>query len=306
MFTNDKIKKALANTRVMHALTGLSPSEFTELVPAFEEAYERAKWEKYEKDTRRERKPGAGPKGIVKTTIEKLFLILFYFKCYPTFDLLAFLYDCNRSNACRRQQHLSGILEKALGKKMALPKRQLSSLEEWLEVFPQVQDLFIDGTERPTQRPKQAERQQKNYSGKKKRHTRKNLVVCDAKKRVGILSPTVEGKTHDFAMLKDTEWIARIPPGIRAYLDLGFQGVQKLYPDLAVVMPKKKPKGKELTAEEKKQNKDISRIRIVVENTMAGIKRLRIVSDVFRNRKEGFDDQVMLISCGLWNYHLAQ
>lgn len=306
MFTNDKIKKALTNKRIMRALTGLSPKEFTELAPAFEEAYEQAKWEKYEKEPRRERKPGAGPKGIVKTTEEKLFLILFYFKCYPTFDVLAFLYDCNRSNACRRQQHLSGILEKALGRKMALPKRQLSRLEELLEVFPQAQDLFIDGTERPTQRPKQAECQRKNDSGKKKRHTRKNLVVCDAEKRVGILSPTVEGNTHDFTMLKDAEWMDWIPPGMSTYLDLGFQGVQKLKPDLSIVMPKKKPKGKELTAEEKKQNKAISRIRIVVENSLAGIKRLRIVSDVFRNRKEGFDDQVMLISCGLWNYHLAQ
>ena len=143
----------------MRALTGLSPNEFTELVPAFEEAYEQAKWEKYEKDTSRERKPGAGPKGIVKTTLEKRFLILFYFKCYPTFDLLAFLSDCNRSNACRRQQHLSGILEKALGKKTALPKRQLNRLEALFEVFPQAQDLFIDGTERPAQQPKQAERQ---------------------------------------------------------------------------------------------------------------------------------------------------
>ena len=107
-------------------------------------------------------------------------------------------------------------------------------------------------------------------------------------------------------MRKDAEWIDWISPGMSAFLDLGFQGVQKLKPDLSIVMPKKKPKGKERTAEEKKQNKALSRIRIVVENTMAGIKRLRIVSDVFRNRKEGFEDQVMLISCGLWNYHLAQ
>jgi len=100
-------------------------------------------------------------------------------------------------------------------------------------------------------------------------------------------------------MLKTTDLLDRIPPDIDAYLDLGFQGVQKRYPDLSVVMPKKKNR------KQKKQNKALSRIRIVVENTMAGIKRLRIVSDVFRNRKEGFEDQVMLISCGLWNYHLA-
>jgi len=46
-------------------------------------------------------------------------------------------------------------------------------------------------------------------------------------------------------------------------------------------------------------------MRVLVENALAGVKRLRIVTDVFRNKKKDFDDQAMFISCGLWNYHLA-
>ena len=70
------------------------------------------------------------------------------------------------------------------------------------------------------------------------------------------------------------------------------------------MMPQKKPRGKELTTEEKAQNKAISGIRVRVEHAIAGIKRLLITTDKFRNKKGSFNDKVMLISCGLWNHHL--
>jgi len=57
------------------------------------------------------------------------------------------------------------------------------------------------------------------------------------------------------------------------WLDLAFIGFDKDYPEACVMMPKKKPRGKELTDEEKAQNK-----------TIAGIKRLRITTDKFRNK----------------------
>jgi len=44
--------------------------------------------------------------------------------------------------------------------------------------------------------------------------------------------------------------------------------------------------------------------RVLVEHAIEGVKRFGIVSDKFHNRKDGFDDKVMVISCGLWNYHL--
>ena len=66
--------------------------------------------------------------------------------------------------------------------------------------------------------------------------------------------------------------------------------------------PKKKPKGKELTPEEKAENKILSSIRILIEHIIAGVKRCRIVKDVFRNTKLYFADQVMEIACGLHNF----
>jgi hypothetical protein len=86
---------------------------------------------------------------------------------------------------------------------MVLPERKIRTLEELLEAFPDVGDLLIDGTERPIQRPKDDEKQKENYSGKKKMHTRKNIIISDKKKRIGYVSPTMSGKRHDYGMFKE-------------------------------------------------------------------------------------------------------
>ena len=64
---------------------------------------------------------------------------------------------------------------------------------------------------------------------------------------------------------------------------------------------KKKPRGKDLTPEEKKQNRKVSQVRVRVEHSLAGVKRSRSVKDVLRNTKENFSDLAMVAACGLHN-----
>lgn len=127
----------------------------------------------------------------------KLFFILFYFKCYPTFDVLSFLFDLERGRANRWGHRLQALLETALGKKMVLPERKLESLEQFLERFPEVKTVILDGTERPVQRPQDAEKQKEHYSGKQKRHTRKHITGSTRTKRVILLTQAQPGKIHD-------------------------------------------------------------------------------------------------------------
>ena len=68
-----------------------------------------------------------------------------------------------------------------MGYKQVLPIRKLSRLEEFIERFPEVKTVIVDGTERPVQRPKDAQRQKEHYSGKKKRHTRKHITAAGEK-----------------------------------------------------------------------------------------------------------------------------
>lgn len=298
------INGAFKNKRLMLSLTGLTPEEFEELLVVFAIFLQKLKVKEYKRNAKGERAMGGGRKGFLRTVEVKLFFILFYYKCYPTFDLAGFMFGCDRSKACKQQQKLSKVLESTLRKKLVLPKRKIGNIEEFIEAFPEVKEIFIDGTERPIQRPKNKDKQKNNYSGKKKRHTTKNIVITDRNKQIRFLGKTKSGKNHDFAILKEQVPLDRVPPGIKKHVDLGFKGIDKQFPGHKISMPKRKPRNKDLSEFAVKQNKKKSSIRVSVENALAGVKRLRIVTDVFRNKKEEFNDQVILIACGLWNYHL--
>jgi hypothetical protein len=96
------------------------------------------------------------------------------------------------------------------------------------------------------------------------------------------------------------------------WVDLGFLGIETDYQGnvKAVVIPEKKPRKSKknpqpsLTPKQKKRNKVKSRFRVKVENAIGGAKRLGAITQVFRNKKEKFNDAVMEVACGLWNFHL--
>lgn len=300
------IDKILNNRRLTLALTGLTPQEFVNLLPMFEQVWRDKKQRDYRKNRKnRIRKPGGGRKGFLREIQDKLFFILFYYKCYPTYDVLSFLYGFNRANGFRRQEQLTKILEKTLGKKMLLPERRLKKVEEFFRMFPEAKEVFVDGTERPVQRPKDSKEQRNKYSGKKKRHTVKNIIIADKHKRIGFLSKTEPGRQHDFSILKEHAPPKKIPITIKQHLDLGFKGYHAQFPEHKISMPERKPRTKEISKTKLKQNKKKSRRRVLIEHAIGGVKRFRILTDVFRNKVKGFDDRAMLISYGLWNYHLA-
>jgi hypothetical protein len=62
------------------------------------------------------------------------------------------------------------VLEKALGQKLVLPERQIHQVEVFFHRFPTAQTLFVDGSERPTQRPQDSTKQKSYYSVKKTTH----------------------------------------------------------------------------------------------------------------------------------------
>ena len=160
--------------------------------------------------------------------------------------------------------------------------------------------FWHDGTERPIQRPKDPEEQQEYYSGKKKCHTLKNLLVITETCQIGFLSHTSEGKASDKSLAELSGYT--LPPGSCLYQDKGFQGF--CLQDVTIVQPKKKPPGGELTPPEKATNRRISSIRIRIEHVIGGVKRYRIVKDTIRLLKDGLRDAVMETCCGLHNFRL--
>ena len=293
------IEHILRQERLVRAMTGLNLKAFKALEQNFEEAYQQS-LTKPEKE--RKRKQGGGRKATLRTTKAKMLYILMYMKCYPTFDLMGVLFNFDRSCAHDWVHRLLPVLEATLGEKQVLPERKINSIAEFLEKFPEVKEVIIDGTERPVQRPKDAEKQTENYSGKKKRHTRKHTTGSTRKKRVILLSKARGGKVHDKKQLDEEEWVENIPDEVVIAGDLGFQGLQNEF--VNVHLPHKKPRGKELTEAQKEENREFSCQRVVCEHAHAGIKRCRSVTDVYRNRVPDFDDRLMLNATGLWNFYL--
>ncbi|WP_226889916.1 transposase family protein [Nostoc sp. MG11] len=88
-----------------------------------------------------------------------------------------------------------------------------------------------------------------NYSGKKKRHTRKHLAAVDETKRVLVLSCSREGKLHDKRFHDEDDIAGSVPDEIPIEVDLGFLGLQKKYDNIH--LPHKKPRGGALSEVQK-------------------------------------------------------
>ena len=145
---------------------------------------------------------------------------------------------------------------------------------------------------------KKPKKQTLHYSGKKKIHSDKNVVIATVKKkRVSFLSQTYPGKTHD-KKLAETENIT-YPDHMTLLKDTGFQGYEPKVHKTGST--EKKPRKKGLTEKEKANNRKISKVRVKVQHAIAGIKRSRCVKDMLRNTKDGFSDLVMVIACSLHN-----
>ncbi len=294
-----QIRSALRTDRLCKSLTGLTVSEFSNLVSDFS-------WNYHEYEVKRikerKRKLGGGRGSKIETIEEKLFYVLFYLKTYPTFDMASFYVGFARSKAHKWAHILFPVLEQTMKRKLVLPERKISSREEFERLYPEVKEVFADGIERSIQRSKNRKKQNKTYSGKKKQHTRKSVVVSDKKRRILVVTKQKSGRRHDKRLADKENIFEMIPEHIPVFIDTAFIGEQRVHPNLYI--PKKKTKKRPLTPDEKEMNKLISSYRVLVEHAIGGIKRYRCIAEKLRNRKAFIDDTFILLSAGLWNYHL--
>lgn len=285
--------------RTFCSLTGLRVSEFEALLPSFGEAWERFIRETFEHEGRK-RAFGAGRKAHLKDLEDKLLFILMYFRLYPTQEVQGFLFGMSQAQANQWIHRLTSVLNQTLGYEQQLPEREAAKLESILQTCPSL-EFMIDGTERRINRPKDPAERKTYYSGKRKTHTVKNLVIHDRKGKVRYLSDTYEGKKHDKA-IADAEDL-RFPKGSTLWQDTGFQGYAPA--GVTIQQPKKKPRQRSLSTIEKLNNQNISSVRVEVEHHIGGIKRCQILVQPFRNWLDHYVDDVMETACGLHNFRLT-
>ena len=223
MLRYDELKES---PRKFVSFTSLTPEEFDLLLPAFERAYLRKHpASKTKAGNARKRKAGAGRKGSLASIEQKLLFALVYQKGYPLQSVMGELFGTGQSQANEWIHSLLPILKQALDDLGFAPERDPKKFKKKEQDRKDAVDSIIDGTERRRQRPKKAEKQALHYSGKKKIHSDKNVVIATAKnKRVSYLSQTYPGKTHD-KKVADTENIS-YPKQLRLHKDTGFQGYE--------------------------------------------------------------------------------
>ena len=289
------LRHARRSDRLMKAATSLTVAEFDALARQFVPVWAGTLAAQTAAGAPRQRQPGGGRKSILATADLKLFFILFYYKAYPTQDVMGLLFGLTQgqiSDWVRRLTELAGRLLT-----LHKPARKARDLRALLQAEPALQEMIIDGTERRLPRPTHRGRQRRYYSGRKKRHTVKN-VIGTAKGKVRWVSRTRPGRQHDKSVAEAER--LRLPKEVTVLGDSGFAGLEP--GAAAMVTPWKKPKGRKLHWKRRAFNRLLSRERVAVEHTLASVKRLRILRDEFRNRRKGMVDEVMVLGCALHNY----
>lgn len=295
----------LKHPNLFQYVIGIRYNQFLNILPKFTTALRLAEVKKsYSK--KRVREVGGGRKAKLADDYQKLFFILFYYKTYPTFRFASVIYGLDKRNIQLWVKFLAPVLFSALGYELSLKKRKkISRWNLWLEEYPQLEQFIVDCTERQVQRPKDNKLQGQYYSGKKKHHSVKNqILVSPISKRILTVSGTVEGTIHDKRLFEEDPLLLHLPEHSIGMGDLGYLGTEDLSPHLKMLLPQKKPPGRELTDSQKLNNKAISQIRVRVEHPLSYLKHFGILYQKYRGRvtnQQNLDLPIKTIAC-IYNF----
>lgn len=288
-----------SSTREWHAVLGVDNEDFSYLVGLCHNFLQNRDGMTYKQNLM------INPNGRnarFQTLKELIFATLMVLKSGITFDLFGYLFNIDQSTAIRQFKKGLKIIHDTLDMEGYTPLRDFSDVKQFKNQFVKGETLILDGTEQFIQRPTDYEAQKDHYSGKKKHHTVKSLIISTLDKYVHFVSELYVGKAHDFSILKD-----EFPPeekwfeNFNVRVDLGYQGFAKQYPEAKLFIPIKKPRGGELTTEQKEINRELARQRIKVEHAIGGIKRFDILSNTWRMHDYSIFNQVVGTCAALWN-----
>ena len=306
--------------------TSVTLDEFQQLVPPFEAAFQArmAAW-------RMDGKPRTARRFTVykncplPTPEDRLFFMLTYLKTYALQVVQGRLFGMVQGKANQWIHVLLPALLAALRALGDAPARSLTALAQRLGVSeadaatvvtpleeepapvaagpaaaPASPLLPMTGPNGASSAPKTLLNRRTCYSGKKKDHTVKNVLLVNALLTILFLSDTYGGRVHDKPIADATPY--PLPAGSRLLQDLGFLAFT--LPQVEILMPTKKPRGQELTLEQQLANQALHHRRLRIEHVNSSVKRCRIVKDRIRLWKEGVRDLVMELCCALHNFRV--
>lgn len=259
----------------IRALFGLAPEALAALLAAVLPVLLQRRLQAQQSCPNRQRAVGGGRKRRLKPYQEVL-LTLLYLRHNVAHQVVGELFGVSADTAENTFHEVIQVLQ------AVCPSHRWDAEKRWQKSEPswQPDDLdrvLIDSFETPIARPSVNEQQRKTYSGKKKCHTRKTQVVTDERGEILDIDAGHRGPKADITLYEESGVHEQYPNadkvGDKAYH-------RQAHPEL--ITPQKKPKGGELTPEQKEHNRRIAQLRIYVEHGIRRIKAFRILRQDYR------------------------
>ncbi len=298
MFTEQSLRE---HPSLVKAFMGISAEQFWELIEQMTEQFT-AYIHQQRQRAQRQRAVGGGRSHDLSLIIRTA-LVLTYLRLHiPQATVAALFVDATQSDVSRDLRNLLPLIQHCLPcpvvweevvADQAVPQTTRLSLADLTDGR-----VLIDATEQRIARPHDSSVQKAYYSGKQHAHTLKTQVATDGAHHLKAISVAFPGAGHDKAVSDRLQTIARLPDGCEADADKGYQGLaaqvpsvtvqdrltgeMQVLPRLSVQTPFKKPKGQELTAEQKAFNRALGAMRVRVEHCIGWAKNWAILATRFR------------------------
>ena len=290
------------NERGFKQFTGITLEEFDVLYPGFEAAWVEAEEERLQRPNR-ERAIGGGSDYKLDVR-DQLLMVLVWLRLYLTTDALGYLFGISQSTASRNSRRALKALREASGQEFGWPDPPKRGKGQKLDAAKQVYpELFaiVDATEQPVERPVKRAEEERYYSGKRGYATCKSTLVVNEHGVIRAVTSTAPGRTHDLTQLRESGILDAIPQEVGVIGDAGYDGLYKDLPDHSVATSHKAQRNHPLQQDHKAVNRELSSVRIVVENVICQLKHFRILTDRFRHNVRQVHSHVFAVIAALVN-----
>jgi len=320
MFTMERLQQYPGAVK---AFTGLPAAEFWDLVAAVEARWDDAQRARQARPDR-QRAVGGGRRSAQPLAL-RVAVVLAYLRLHVPQEVVGLLFGTSQAAVSRDLREVLPVLQPCLPcpavwevvpEGAALPATGVLTVEQ----LPGGR-VLIDATEQRVARSHDDATQRRHYSGKRKQHTLKTQLVTDDDHHIRAISAAVPGATHDKTLCDAVRTLDRLPDGAAADADKGYQGLgaqvemlaacdvatreEGRRPRLAVQTPHKKPKGGELSEEQRQCNHQLGQRRIRVEHCIGWLKNWAIAATRFRCTHTLYTT-IMRTICGLVNAQTAR
>jgi hypothetical protein len=276
--------KLVQHPNAFRTLTGVSRPEFDRLFRRFQPLWLEAEATRLGR-AERQRAIGGGRKYNLALR-SQLLMTLIWLRLYLDTATLGVLLNVHKSTVSRNSRRVLAVLrqlgEQELWWREPPANGQGRSLEEAIAAEPdllQVMDVF----EQRRQRPGTAAAEARHYSGKAKGSTNKIGIIVNEAGIIRGVTKAVPGKMHDLTLMRESQLLEQLPETGAIVGDKAFDGLQHTLPNHSVGVPHKARRNQPLTEAERWANRDLSRQRIIVENSICELRHFKALAYRFRH-----------------------